>query len=239
MSKLRSDAYCTIRMLACLVWLAAPVVADDTNQPYLDSPLYKSKVLDRLEAKLDSLRKDNFARIAPTLAELLERQEPTLDGRVLQLLTKADLTKCSEPRQLVESVSRLLDDPEQATLALAVDVLCNIGATAIAATTTRLKSPSPRVRACSTVALIRLGELSETDAIEISHDADARARVATIAALGKTQAGTNVLIAMLSDERRADFRDLKNDEDWLVVTKRSQASPLVWRRATGFQEADN
>jgi hypothetical protein len=193
----------TMRMLACIVSLTAIAVADDPIESSVDNPLYTSSVLDKLEAKIDTLGKETVARMVPTLIKLLERREPTLDWRILQLMTKADLTAISEPQPVVEAVLRLLNDPEQATRALAVDVLCGIGEPAKAALVTCLKSPSPRVRAASAVVLMRQGMLAESDAIEISRDTDARVRVATINALGKTHEGIDVLIAMLSDEESA------------------------------------
>ncbi len=190
-------------MLACFVWLATTAFADDTNQPSINSPLTNSELLDQLEDKVEILSNDTLVRMVPALAKLLELQESTLDWRILQLLTKADLTAIRDPQPLVEAVSRLLDDSQQATRALAVSVLCNVGEPAIAAAVTHLESTRPRVRACSTVVLFRQGKLLESDAIRISHDADARVRVATIAALGKTRDGINALIAMLADEETA------------------------------------
>ncbi len=199
MSVMTCKACITMRVLACVFCLTAIVAADDPIEPSIDNPLYTSIVLDKLEAKVDSLGKESIARMVPSLTKLLERHEPTLDWRILRFLTKADLTAIHEPQPVVDSVSRLLNAPEQATRALAVDVLCAIGEPAYATLVTNLKSSSPRMRAGSVAVLTRQGVLTESDAIGLCVDTDARVRFAAIKALGKTQEGINVLIAMLAD----------------------------------------
>lgn len=189
-------------MLVCLWRLAtSTALADDRNVTSRSG--YKSEFLDQLEARAASLTDGTLAKLAPALVNLLEHHEPTLDWRVLILLSEANLDGISEAQQLVKSVSRLLDAPDQATRGLAVRVLCNVGEPAIAPSIASLNSPSPRVRACSATVLVRLGALHESDALDLCRDLDPRVRGASIPVLGKSPEGIDALISMLNDQEVA------------------------------------
>ena len=169
----------------------------DRNQRHV------SQLLDNLESKADKLSGGTIAKLAPELSKLLDRRQPTIDWRVLRLLSTTNLDGIDNAGDLVESVSRLLDSPQQATRSLAVDVICSIGMPAVSEMQRQLKSESPRVRACSATILVRLERLSPQETIALSRDRDPRVRAVAVPLLGESDEGVEILIEMLTDTETA------------------------------------